>query len=327
MIPLRRHNRFRTLEVVYATATILLCLGFQQWHQGHLWAAAVLWVVAASVLYVLEQTAQEPPNSAYDFVRRGGAKEKHKPILICLGDSITQGKCSSNWVSKLSNLMQEKQPLEILNNAQNSITTYTVLQERVDWTLACDPDFCVLLIGSNDAHALVNPGWNRIEQSCWGLTGPITEATVEANFRGIVDKLLHSKPDLKVAICTIPPLGEDLTAVWNREGADKVNSIIRKVVGEATKKFHDRLTLLDVHGALTSKIRRADQSSGSSMSMLLYHMAWQGYGRHVFGLEWNTMSSWLGNAVLIDAIHLNDTGGSILSSLVADWLVQQQQKQ
>lgn len=328
--PPRKLNRYKTFEAPYLSVAIPLFFGYMQWVQEKQLIAAMLWIFAASYFYVLEQGTLDPPNSAHEhFVcsSKGNISRKQQhTTLVCLGDSITHGRCSSNWVSqhlpkRLSRHDETlSSKLDIVNNGQNSITTYTTLQERVDWTLACEPDYCVILIGTNDARALVDSAWHALAKWSWRLPNPITATTIEANIRGIVEKLLNANTTIQIAICTIPPLGENLTTYWNRAAVEQVNNIIRKVVVEEN---NDRITLLDLNGALIEKIQQSSRPSSflSSADMFVAHVLWQAVARHVFGLSWNTISSLLGNVVMTDAVHLNDTGGEMLSDLVANWLV------
>ena len=311
----RRINRHKTFEVFYIIVAIGIYLGYRQWQQNNLLIAILLWVQTLLTVYVVDQTSKEPEKSAYDFVH--SKKDRRGPTLVCLGDSITHARCSSDWVSTIQPTLSR--PLNVVNNGQNSITTYTTLQERVDWTLACEPDYVVILIGTNDARALVDWPWHWLERACWGLPGPITETSIEANLKGIVEKLLK-KHNLQVAICTIPPLGEDLTTVWNQRAVKNVNACIRKVASSAGS----RVTLLDLYGALESKIRQSAKTNSSAPSFFWGHVAWQTHGKQLFQLDWNDMSRWIGNVVLTDAIHLNDTGGVIMNQLVVHWLLQQE---
>lgn len=306
----RRINRFKAMEPIIIIAALEIFLGCQQWSQNRLLLAILFWIKGLVDLFIVDRATREPDSCAFNFVN--SKRETRSPILVCIGDSITHGRISSDWVSAIQPVLCR--PLHVVNNGQNSITTFTTLQERVQWALACKPDYVVVVIGTNDAHALGNPIVGQFFRVAWGLTDPITPTTIEANLFGVVEKLLKD-PKLQVAVCTIPPLGEDLASKWNQNAVTTVNHIIRKVQAASGS----RVTLLDVNGALQSRIRRSN-TLGSSMAFMVGHVVWQSFARFVLQVSWNDMSRWIGNLVLTDGIHLNDEGGAIVTTLVVDWL-------
>lgn len=308
-----RINRFKSMEPLIVIAVFEICLGYQQWLQNHTLIAISIWTKALVDLYVIDRATREPDSCAFNFVNSQGKEQS--PVLVCMGDSITHGRISSDWVSALQPAYSR--PLHVVNNGQNAITTYTTLQERVQWTMACEPDYVVVMIGTNDAHALLNPSFNQFCRAIWALPDLITSTTIEANLQGILEKLLKA-PKLQVAVCTIPPLGEDLNSPWNQDAVAIVNQSIRKVQA----MFASRVTLLDVYGALQLKIREST-TAGSDVANLAGYFAWQSVARFVLQMNWNDMSRWVGNTVLTDGIHLNDKGGALLTNLIVNWLREQ----
>ena len=312
-VVVRRINRFKTMEPPFILATIEIYLGYRQWVQNNELVATMIWFLCLILVYAVHCSTLEPDNSVYNFMN--STRDKRIPTLVCLGDSITHGRASSNWVSTIPTKLSR--PLQVVNNGQNSITTYTTLQERVDWTLACEPNYVVVLIGTNDARALMDPTWHWQARAVWGLPGPITVTTIEANLRGILDKLLRS-PNVQIAICTLPQLGEDLKSEWNQHAVTSVNDIIRNLAAASGR----RVTLLDLYAAIEAKINQSP-TEGSSIYLFWAHALWQCHTRHLFHVGWNDMSRWIGNVILTDGIHLNDDGGAILTAMIVNWLNQQ----
>lgn len=309
----RRINRHKTMEPLFVVATLEIFLGYRLWVQNNEIVAVLIWFHTLVLVYVVHCSTLEPDNSVYNFMN--ATRDKGIPTLVCLGDSITHGRASSDWVSTIKTKFSH--PIQVVNNGQNSITTYTTLQERIDWTLACEPNYVVVLIGTNDARAIVDPIWHWQTRAVWGLPGPITLTTIEANLRGILDRLLKS-PNVQVAICTLPQLGEDLTSEWNQHAVKNVNDIIRNLAAA----FGSRVTLLDLYAAIEAQINQS-RTKGSSISLFLPHALWQSHAKYLFHISWNDMSRWIGNVILTDGIHLNDDGGAILTTMVVNWLSQQ----
>jgi lysophospholipase L1-like esterase len=309
----RRINRYKTMEPVFLLTALEIFLGYRQWVQKNEIVAIFIWFQTLVLVYAVNCSTLEPDNSVYNFVH--ATRDIRIPTLVCLGDSITHGRTSSDWVSTIQTKLSR--PIQVVNNGQNSITTYTTLQERVNWTLACNPNYVVVLIGTNDTRALMDPAWHWLARAIWGLPGPITLTTIEANLRGILDKLLKS-PNVQIAICTLPQLGEDLTSEWNQRAVKSVNDIIRNLAVASGS----RVTLLDLYAALEAQINQSP-TKGSSISFFLPHALWQCHAKYLFGVCWNDMSRWIGNVMLTDGIHLNDDGGAILTDMVVNWLRQQ----
>ena len=118
-------------------------------------------------------------------------------------------------------------------------------------------------------------------------------------------------------------------------GVNQVNSAIKRVAAAAAganNKSHGDVTLLDLNAALKSRIIALKNNAQSSSSIITNntwtapHMVWQGFCQHVLGCGADQMSHWIGNVVLTDNIHLNETGGTILSNLVVDWLMQHKEQ-
>ena len=71
-------------------------------------------------------------------------KEKKKKCLVFLGDSITHQRLSGPFCDMVQS---ERPDIDVVNCGQNSILTYTVLKERVQWVAACNPDYVSVMIG------------------------------------------------------------------------------------------------------------------------------------------------------------------------------------
>jgi hypothetical protein len=94
------------------------------------------------------------------------------PILLCHGDSKTHGNCSASFTLEIPLQSSQKvgfslsehphrtfaNPLWEANSEQNSITSHTLLEERLALTLqAIYPDYALILIDTNDMQAMVRP--------------------------------------------------------------------------------------------------------------------------------------------------------------------------
>jgi hypothetical protein len=76
-------------------------------------------------------------------------------VLVCLGDSITHGRCSDDWVQRVRGRVTGED-WEVVNAGINGDTAWNMLQRLAD-VIACQPDAVCILCGTNDISADANP--------------------------------------------------------------------------------------------------------------------------------------------------------------------------
>ena len=111
---------------------------------------AILLVVEWAMIRVIQYLIRRPaPDNPLEYVRehKAGA-DKH--VIVCVGDSITRGEVSYNYVDRLEARLGDR--YEVINAGINSELSYEVLQ-RLDQVIACEPELVTVLIGTNDANA------------------------------------------------------------------------------------------------------------------------------------------------------------------------------
>jgi lysophospholipase L1-like esterase len=295
----------------------------------------MLFVTNLVLFLALERSCRPPRNNPARFRKETEkAHEKHPPVLFCLGDSLTQGACSANFPDEVhrricqacnvppttsqSAPFSPSCPLWVINAGQNGIDTWTTLQERVDWVLVCNPDYVLIMIGSNDVRCFYKPLWSWHEQLVWKLPEAPTLEGLKRHIQEMVRRILDSSSSLEVGLCTLPPMGEDLVHpanVWIKRS----NIVIEKI---ATSN-KSRCTLIPIHEAMEKAIRAETTTTRKKPSV--DHFVERGIimavARLLFGLSWNAVSKPSGNVVLAgDSIHLNERGRDIVSDLVVSWL-------
>ncbi|GMH72095.1 hypothetical protein TrST_g750 [Triparma strigata] len=263
-------------------------------------------------LYLLNRGTMPPSNDPHSYCANG----KKKPALVFLGDSITHQTLSGEFCKMVA---KAKQELAIVNCGQNSIATDTVLNERVDWVVACDPKYVSVMIGTNDIKGIYKPEWAEGTIENFSVKeGEITFATFRRNMTSIVANLIKYT-DAKIAIHTLPPMGEDLECEANTF-IYKANSIIKEVVDRVKSP---RVTLIDTFGNLerflletTTKEQRekglkVDNFGDAKVSIAL---------KRLVGMGYDACGEPFGLAIMCDALHLNDTGAKIVADAVVEWI-------
>jgi len=143
------------------------------------------------------------------------------------------------------------------------------------------------------------------------------------NLQQVITKILQkAKPTTQIAVCTLPPLGEDLTRPENTDIIHRANQTIAEVVHSIAS---NRVKLLPVNESLVAQIEKATATTPlpahpvpvTDFMRIVPEMAIR---VHLFGQGYESVSAKNGMHVLSDALHLNETGAQIVARLVLDWL-------
>lgn len=211
--------------------------------------------------------------------------------VVVAGASIVQGSLGADWVTSL----QDRPELAGYSfvNAGVSGNTSADLRARVDTDiLACRPDAVMILVGTNDV-----------------LQG-VSTFEYEANLAAIIDRI-REHTAARIALMSLPPLGEDLGGETNRTLSD-YNAVVRKLSAQ-----HD-VDYLPIHERIAELLRPgADRPSFDFSPALAFSAAIQHY---VLGRSWDDVAERDGRELLIDHIHLSDRGATVVAELAAPWL-------
>lgn len=225
--------------------------------------------------------------------------------LVCLGDSITHGNVSYNWVADLTENLPE---MQVLNAGINSDLTFTVLN-RIDDVIGCQPDYIIILIGTNDINATMGSASLKNYQQM----GRISKETIpdfesfKNNYRQIV-ALLKQKTAAKIALVSLPVMSEDLTHDANRK-ADNYSSYIKQLAQEEQLGYlpfreKEKEYLLANPQQLKHKFEETTKLFTFS---LINHF--------ILGKDWDYTSAKHGNQLTPDNLHLNSLSGGMLLDL------------
>jgi lysophospholipase L1-like esterase len=325
--------------------------------------ALVLGILATKCL---SELTRPPSNNPWKFLLAFSQVEKEKrkaPVLVCLGDSITHGQVSANWVSEIlpsltqkinhsGTLRQEtlfQYPLYVINAGQNALTSRVIVRERIKPTLECQPYYVVVMIGTNDVLGMYLDWYGRYLRRSFKLKEeePSWKA-FERNVGDILDGLVEaessdekSTPGRKVAICTLPPLGEDLTSDANRY-VKQANTMIEKVAEARNKKKNNKsvITVLPVFEKMQARLLQqvhqpppsSSQGTGiakpnfwkrPNVDFYYLYAAVMAPFRVILGFQWKRISKVVDHELLADPVHLNENGGEIVTELVVEWLLKE----
>ncbi len=255
--------------------------------------ASALGIIFAGMFALLCVVRRKPTNNPGAYLRKG--KRQASTTVVCAGDSHTHASLSSDYVAVLRERLGCR-GFAFINAGQNGNTSLDLLR-RLPELVRCEPDAVTVLIGANDVRT--------------GFPESV-EHSFEQSLRALVSGL-RSQTKARVALLSIPPLGEDLAGEINR-GVERCNAVIRRVADQ------DGADYLPLSESLRTLIERSGTRSPLPFKLragLLFGAAVQHY---VLRRNWNVIAMRRGFAVHTDQIHLNDRAGEIAANVIGKWL-------
>ncbi|MGB1805036.1 MAG: SGNH/GDSL hydrolase family protein [Candidatus Pseudothioglobus sp.] len=268
-------------------------------------AAATL---AAAFFYVSKIISTLPVGRAEDYLNK--QSQSNKKIVACIGDSLTHGNVGQSWVDYLR--LEFKDTI-FLNEGINANTSWQVLQ-RLEPILECKPDVIILMIGTNDALGSfdVNSGLR------YKRNNKLPEVPTFDKYKEYLPKIIERlSVSSKVAICTLPPIGENKESKVNQH-VNQFNDFIKIVAKQKN------INLLQVSDSLWSDIDSRTYPSEidyNPKSIPLLRRIFGGIFHHyLFKKSWNDIAESKGQWILFDQIHLNERGANIVFNLVKSFI-------
>ncbi|CAE7691914.1 AVT6 [Symbiodinium pilosum] len=157
-----------------------------------------------------------------EFLKQRRRLRKGTAPIVCLGDSITRGNLSSDWVSSL----REELKQGLVLNAGINMQCSSNIQQRIGEVIKCQPSHVTVLVGTNDLKAALSP----VEGFMYRVFGQLPEVpsleSYERTLRDIKTRLIDAGAN--VALVSPPVLGEDIHSEANKRAAEFA-SVVRKV--------------------------------------------------------------------------------------------------
>ncbi len=134
-------------------------------------------------------------------------KNANKHIVVCLGASMVRGQVSYNFVNLLDQRMAED-GFQFINAGVAGDQAYNVLM-RLDSVIDYQPDFVIILVGTNDVTATLSPTLARISRLTRRFPQPPSAEFYKYNMLRIINSL-KEKTSAEIALVSLHDLGEDL---------------------------------------------------------------------------------------------------------------------
>ena len=150
---------------------------------------------------------------------------KDKKKILFLGASITQGKISKSYIKMLKEKLGTER-YKFINHGIAGYESYNVLR-KLDKTIEIKPDFVILLVGTNDVLSSLDPKFAQLSRKLKRIPHEPTLSHYSKNISNIV-KNLKQETNSKIAIASLPVVGENLDSIENRSIAE-YNSELKKI--------------------------------------------------------------------------------------------------
>jgi len=203
----------------------------------HFVVSCVGWtVVLVSLAIIRVAVSEEKKNTPRTFLQNANVwKEPTQASrIVCVGDSLTRGNLSADWVSQLRTSLTQRygEPLTVLNAGVNMECAPNI-RRRLDEIIACRPSHVSVLVGTNDLKA----GLSSIEGFMYRVFGQLPEApTLESYEQDLVEiRERLTSAGACVALVSPPVLGEDVNSEANRRAA-AFAEVVRRVAAEGGER-------------------------------------------------------------------------------------------
>ena len=235
-----------------------------------------------------------------------------------LGDSLTHGAASANYVDALADKLDEREPdtYELVNAGVNGQLAYNAVL-RLDEVIECDPDFVFVLIGTNDANATLIPE-TQIRLMKEQSLPQVPDAEWYRENLGIIARRLVSETEAHVVFLSLPPIGEDPSHPAYRLSKE-YGLIVKAVAGDYGVSYLPLFETMEAYLENNPGNPKHDHAKTRSLMMigLLKH--------YIFRSTWNRIGEENGFTLHTDYLHLNDIGSDMVAGLAAGFILKNSQ--
>jgi len=230
--------------------------------------------------------------------------------VVCFGDSITRGQISANYVDMLAG-WSGLRGFRFYNSGVNSDLTLNLLR-RVKRVAARQPDYVVIMIGTNDVIATVRPFSAAFFFLIKGMIRPVNLNYSINNLTQVIH-YLRGNTHAQIALCSIPPLGEGLDSA-PMQLVRLYNAALRKVAereGTAYLPVFERQSAY-LHSLNGTAGRVYNGSVFLTAEFILRHL--------LTGETYERFSARKGFALLTDGVHLNRQAAAMVALEIEKYL-------
>ena len=258
-------------------------------------------ILITVVFFYVSSIAATPPKGRADDLSQELSLKSGR-VIACIGDSLTHGNIGECWVERLRNEYPED---TVLNEGINGDVAWQV-NNRIESIVNCSPDIIILMIGSNDAMA----SFNKKSGERYKSNNKLPEIPTFKSYKKLLPKLLDRlNGTSKIAICTLPPIGENIDSAINVH-IRKFNDFIELTAN------NKNINLIPVSKLLWDDLSKRTyhvKSDYDPNSLPIIRRIYGGMVHHyIFKKPWDEIAKSRGQWLLFDQIHLGERAAKIL---------------
>jgi len=256
----------------------------------------------------LAYKATELPNSPLSECSSNNSSAQE--VFVALGDSITHARVSADYLKILRDSDWGNR-FAWINAGINSRLAYNLVAQ-IDKVIECQPVAVSLLIGTNDVLATRSNEATEYYSRLWQLPRTPDFAFYQDNLLRII-KRLKSETKARIAIMSIPPIGEILDSPMNIK-VSKYNQWIKSVANQL------KIEYLPLNERMTKFLQSSSTPTINACSGDDKLMEKAIVKRYLLGKNWNDISHDNQLQLLTDCVHLNERGANIIAGLIQEFL-------
>jgi len=251
-----------------------------------------------------------PRDNPYNFVKKMKRKRKtsKKARIVFIGDSLTHGNLSVNYIKMIAKKLGKN--YDYINAGMNAELAYNVLL-RLESIIACKPDFITILIGTNDANAELKDIQDKKSIKMLNLPRKPDKKWYIKNLEKIISEL-KEKTDAKIAICSIPIIGEEISGKAFKQSID-----YSKTICEIANKHE--INYLPINEKMIGYLKQYPSNPKYLHEKRLVEEAV--FKHFLYRKSFDKISEEFGFSLLIDHVHINTEGVKIIADLIIDFIL------
>lgn len=229
--------------------------------------------------------------------------------VVCIGDSITLGLVSHNYVKILEEELSGE-GFSFINEGVNSELAYHVTR-RMERIISYKPDYATVLIGTNDANSVLNDDIWKPSIKLLTLPEKPSLDFYRTCLREIVRRLLE-ETEAEVALLSIPPIGEA------DDEAKALCAGCNGIVKDTAEDFE--VAYLPLFESMNEYIAMAGSPQRISHELYPLLTGKAVFQKYVLRRSYDEIAAENGLILHSDLLHLNSRGAGIIADLIGEFL-------
>jgi lysophospholipase L1-like esterase len=235
---------------------------------------------------------------------------KNKKKILFLGASITQGRVSKNYVDILQQRLGKKQ-YKFINHGIAGYESYNVLK-KLDKAIHAKPDFVIVLVGTNDVLSSLDTKLADLSRKLKHIPHEPTLFHFSNNIKTIINRLNH-ETNSKIAISSLPVIGENLNSIENKTVAE-YNAGLKRITENENAIYlpvYEKQKDFLIH-KIAGKGKDYTRNIKTAFKTLFLH--------YLLFMSLDTISKKNGYLLLTDGIHQNSLGAGFIANEIEDFI-------